>query len=52
MAGSPTRVLADVPEHEEGESKISYTGPLIDSIPSTPQKRSRSPMKKMFGEHG
>jgi len=51
-ARSPQRVLADVSEREECETKISNADPVIDPNPSTPKKRSRSPMKKMFGEHG
>ncbi|KAE9380467.1 hypothetical protein N431DRAFT_324272 [Stipitochalara longipes BDJ] len=52
IARSPTRVLADVSEREECEFKISNTGLVVDPTLSTPKRRSRSPMKKMFGENG
>lgn len=47
---SPTKTLANVPERDEFDffpSKESLSPP-----PVPPKKRSRSPMKKMFGEHG
>jgi hypothetical protein len=48
---SPTMTLDDVYERDEYDdgipSRISKNPP-----PSPPKKRSRSPMKKMFGEHG
>jgi hypothetical protein len=44
---SPTKTLDDVEEHDES----SIDSPLPPSL-AEPKKRSRSPMKKMFGEHG
>jgi hypothetical protein len=52
MTRSPTRILGDVPEREECDTKISDADLLANPTLSTPKKRSRSPMKKMFGEHG
>lgn len=49
---SPTRILADVSEHEEFDSNVNTADIISTPIPSTPKKRSRSPMKRMFGEHG
>jgi hypothetical protein len=46
LTGSPTKTLYDVSEKDEHESAI-HGYPL-----SSPKKRSRSPMKKMFGEYG
>ncbi|TGO88620.1 hypothetical protein BPOR_0151g00040 [Botrytis porri] len=46
MTRSPTKNLVDVAEKEE----IDFHGP--DLLQFSPKKRSRSPMKKMFGEHG
>lgn len=46
LTGSPTKTLYDVSEIDELDMAI-HGYPL-----STPKKRSRSPMKKMFGEHG
>ena len=50
MTRSPTKTLDDVSEREE------YNGSLptqdSDIFPASPKKRSRSPMKKMFGENG
>lgn len=46
---SPTRVLADVIERDETNAYVE--SPMPPSLAS-PRKRSRSPMKKMFGEHG
>ncbi|KAF7950396.1 hypothetical protein EAE96_007682 [Botrytis aclada] len=46
MTRSPTKNLVDVAEKDE---------PVFhgqDLLPISPKKRSRSPMKKMFGEHG
>lgn len=43
---SPTKALDDVFERDEA----AYQYPKTPS--SRPKKRSRSPMKKMFGEHG
>lgn len=45
MTRSPPKNLVDVAEQDE---------PILESpdIPISPKKRSRSPMKKMFGEHG
>ena len=55
----PTKGLTDVTEEVEYDSTGQLPGhyspyidsPLIDS-PAVPPKRSRSPMKKMFGEKG
>jgi hypothetical protein len=52
MTKSPTRILGDVPEREECDIKISDADLLASPTSSTAKKRSRSPMKKMFGEHG
>lgn len=46
MSQSPTKTLYDVTEKEESDS--SFLGYPLES----PKKRSRSPMKKMFGEKG
>ncbi|KAF7919722.1 uncharacterized protein EAE97_011640 [Botrytis byssoidea] len=46
MTRSPTKNLVDVAEKEEPDSHDQ------DLLPISPKKRSRSPMKKMFGEHG
>ncbi|KAF7891109.1 uncharacterized protein EAF02_001434 [Botrytis sinoallii] len=46
MTRSPTKNLVDVAEKEEPD----FLGQ--DLLPISPKKRSRSPMKKMFGEHG
>lgn len=43
---SPTKTLRDVVERDEIER------PEMVQAPRTPKKRSRSPMKKMFGENG
>ncbi|KAG4032920.1 hypothetical protein MFRU_006g03780 [Monilinia fructicola] len=45
MTRSPTKNLVDVAEQDEP----SFESP---DLPISPKKRSRSPMKKMFGEHG
>ncbi|CZR52017.1 uncharacterized protein PAC_01894 [Phialocephala subalpina] len=42
---SPTKGLGNVVERDEAEADIPKT-------PGSPKKRSRSPMKKMFGENG
>jgi hypothetical protein len=52
MPKSPTRILSDVPEREECDIKIIDADLLADPSPNSPKKRSRSPMKKIFGEHG
>ncbi|KAE8453493.1 hypothetical protein EG329_010354 [Mollisiaceae sp. DMI_Dod_QoI] len=44
--GSPTKTLGDVIERDEADVD------LLKSPSRSPKKRSRSPMKKMFGEHG
>ncbi|TGO32905.1 hypothetical protein BHYA_0280g00100 [Botrytis hyacinthi] len=46
MTRSPTKNLVDVAEKEEPDFHDQ------DLLPISPKKRSRSPMKKMFGEHG
>lgn len=46
MTRSPTKNLVDVAEKEEPDFHDQ------DLLPVSPKKRSRSPMKKMFGEHG
>ncbi|KAF5870397.1 uncharacterized protein Bfra_009783 [Botrytis fragariae] len=46
MTRSPTKNLVDVAEKDEPD----FHGQ--DLLPISPKKRSRSPMKKMFGEHG
>jgi len=48
MMRSPTKTLDDVSERDEHEE--FHLGK--HSSPSPPKKRSRSPMKKMFGDHG
>jgi hypothetical protein len=45
-------MLADVSEREEFDNKVVGADLLENLPPSPPKKRSRSPMKKMFGEHG
>ncbi|KAI9650880.1 hypothetical protein NHQ30_000915 [Ciborinia camelliae] len=45
MTRSPTKNLVDVAEQDEP----NFESP---DLPISPKKRSRSPMKKMFGEHG
>jgi hypothetical protein len=49
---SPTRILDRVSEHAEYSSKLNETDLSGNQTPSPPKKRSRSPMKRMFGEHG
>jgi len=46
LAKSPTKTLEDV--YEKTEPRIQHPNSPINQ----PQKRSRSPMKKMFGERG
>ncbi|ESZ94705.1 hypothetical protein SBOR_4899 [Sclerotinia borealis F-4128] len=46
MTRSPTKNLVDVAEQDEP----NFESP--DLLLISPKKRSRSPMKKMFGEHG
>lgn len=46
--GSPTRILEDVAERDENETATRPRERPLD----TPMKRSRSPMKKIFGENG
>ncbi|TEY58815.1 hypothetical protein BOTCAL_0199g00040 [Botryotinia calthae] len=46
MTRSPTKNLVDVAENDEPD----FHGQ--DLLPISPKKRSRSPMKRMFGEHG
>jgi hypothetical protein len=46
LTRSPTKTLYDVSEIDERESiNLEYTS-------NPPKKRSRSPMKKMFGDNG
>lgn len=45
-ARSPIKTLRDVVERDEIEP------PVVQQPPRSPKKRSRSPMKKMFGENG
>lgn len=52
LTRSPTKVLDDVSERDEYDGRISNADPFLSPTPSSPKKRSRSPMKKMFGEHG
>ena len=47
---SPTKTLHDVSEQDEFEVSQLIKSPSPPPVP--PKKRSRSPMKKMFGEHG
>lgn len=49
---SPTRILDRVSEHAEYSSKLNEPDLSCNQTPSPPKKRSRSPMKIMFGEHG
>lgn len=49
---SPTRILDRVLEHDDYSSKLNETDLSGNQTPSPPKKRSRSPMKRMFGEHG
>jgi hypothetical protein len=46
LTNSPTKTLDDVFERDEAGEQY------LDAPSSPPKKRSRSPMKKMFGEHG
>ncbi|EDN93714.1 hypothetical protein SS1G_09581 [Sclerotinia sclerotiorum 1980 UF-70] len=46
MTRSPAKNLIGVTEQDETNSESP------DLLPMSPKKRSRSPMKKMFGEHG
>ncbi|PQE21750.1 DDHD domain protein [Rutstroemia sp. NJR-2017a BBW] len=46
MTRSPSKTLIDVSEQDE----TALESPVLP--PVSPKKRSRSPMKKMFGEHG
>ncbi|KAJ8063200.1 hypothetical protein OCU04_008437 [Sclerotinia nivalis] len=46
MTRSPAKNLIGVTEQDEPK----FESP--DLLPTSPKKRSRSPMKKMFGEHG
>lgn len=46
QANSPTKILDEVFEKDEAEEEY------LESPASSPPKRSRSPMKKMFGENG
>lgn len=48
---SPTRILDRVSEHAEYSSKLNEPDLSGNQTPSPP-KKSRSPMKIMFGEHG
>ena len=48
---SPTKTLDDVYERDEYDDDIT-SRITKSSPPSSPKKRSRSPMKKMFGENG
>jgi hypothetical protein len=56
VARSRTETLGDVSERDEFDDSLpnrsSNTGPSGYSTPSSSKKRSRSPMKKMFGENG
>jgi hypothetical protein len=45
---SPPKTLGDVSEHDESCMPEETQSPYLH----TPKKRSRSPMKKMFGENG
>jgi hypothetical protein len=47
---SPTKTLHDVSEQDEFDVIQLVKSPSPPPVP--PKKRSRSPMKKMFGEHG
>ena len=49
---SPTRIRDRVLEHADYSSKLNETDLSGNQTPSPPKKRSRSPMKRMFGEHG
>jgi len=50
LTHSPTKTLEEVSERDEfNRSPLDLS---LGSLPSRPKKRSRSPMKKMFGEHG
>lgn len=50
LTGSPTKGLGDVCEGDEFDAALSRQS--ASPPPTPPKKRSRSPMKKMFGEHG
>jgi hypothetical protein len=47
MTGSPPKILDNVIEKDEVDSIV-----FKEYMPPSPKKRSRSPMKKMFGERG
>jgi hypothetical protein len=47
---SSAKALDNVLECDEYDER--YADPFTSHAQSSPQKRSRSPMKKMFGEHG
>lgn len=49
---SPTKTLNEVPELHERYDSVAFKGSFHEYIPPSPKKRSRSPMKKMFGEGG
>jgi hypothetical protein len=49
---SPTKVMGDVSEDDEYDDRIINADPFLSPTPSSPKRRSRSPMKKMFGENG
>jgi hypothetical protein len=48
LSRSPTKTLDDVVERDE----VIIRFPSLSPSPSPPKRRSRSPMKKMFGDHG
>jgi len=48
LTRSPPKTLDDVSEHDESCIPEETQSPYLH----TPKKRSRSPMKKMFGENG
>ena len=51
LTRSPTKTLDDVSERDEYDDSLPNTSSRAPP-PNPPKKRSRSPMKKMFGEHG
>jgi hypothetical protein len=52
LTRSSTRILDDVPERDEFDNKINDADLFVGPDPNGLKKRSRSPMKKMFGEYG
>jgi hypothetical protein len=51
MTRSPTKTVDDVTERDEYDERLQNRSSKTPP-PNPPKKRSRSPMKKMFGENG